>query len=52
MCGANVYLTPPGQQGFAPHYDDIEAFLLQIEGMMCQRFFFILHTACSGYEVL
>jgi bifunctional lysine-specific demethylase and histidyl-hydroxylase NO66 len=33
MCGANVYLTPPGQQGFAPHYDDIEAFLLQIEGI-------------------
>ncbi|KAG5188882.1 cupin superfamily protein-domain-containing protein [Tribonema minus] len=32
MVGANVYLTPPGHQGFAPHYDDIEAFLLQIEG--------------------
>ncbi|XP_054262070.1 ribosomal oxygenase 1-like [Macrosteles quadrilineatus] len=30
--GANVYLTPPNSQGFAPHYDDIEAFVLQIEG--------------------
>ncbi|KAF7395281.1 hypothetical protein HZH68_009331 [Vespula germanica] len=30
--GANSYLTPPGSQGFAPHYDDIEAFILQIEG--------------------
>lgn len=30
--GANVYLTPPGTQGFAPHYDDIEAFLIQLEG--------------------
>lgn len=30
--GANVYLTPPASQGFAPHYDDIEAFILQIEG--------------------
>lgn len=30
--GANVYLTPAGSQGFAPHYDDIEAFVLQIEG--------------------
>ncbi|XP_050738942.1 ribosomal oxygenase 1-like isoform X2 [Eriocheir sinensis] len=32
FCGANVYLTPPGTQGFAPHWDDIEAFLLQLEG--------------------
>lgn len=30
--GANVYLTPPGSQGFAPHYDDIEAFIMQLEG--------------------
>lgn len=30
--GANVYLTPPDSQGFAPHYDDIEAFILQAEG--------------------
>lgn len=32
MTGANFYLTPPNSQGFAPHYDDIEAFILQIEG--------------------
>ncbi|ELT93889.1 hypothetical protein CAPTEDRAFT_153587 [Capitella teleta] len=32
FAGANVYLTPPGTQGFAPHYDDIEAFILQLEG--------------------
>ncbi|XP_013875429.1 ribosomal oxygenase 1 [Austrofundulus limnaeus] len=32
MAGANVYLTPPGTQGFAPHYDDIEAFVIQLEG--------------------
>lgn len=30
--GANTYLTPPNSQGFAPHYDDIEAFILQLEG--------------------
>lgn len=30
--GANSYLTPPNSQGFAPHYDDIEAFILQVEG--------------------
>ena len=26
------YLTPAHSQGFAPHYDDIEAFVLQLEG--------------------
>jgi len=30
--GANLYLTPPNSQGFAPHYDDIEAFVIQVEG--------------------
>ncbi|KAK7792710.1 hypothetical protein R5R35_007524 [Gryllus longicercus] len=30
--GANSYLTPANSQGFAPHYDDIEAFILQLEG--------------------
>ena len=30
--GSNAYLTPPNSQGFAPHYDDIEAFILQVEG--------------------
>ncbi|XP_075975429.1 bifunctional lysine-specific demethylase and histidyl-hydroxylase NO66 [Anticarsia gemmatalis] len=30
--GANAYLTPPDSQGFAPHYDDIEAFIIQTEG--------------------
>ncbi|XP_018414349.1 PREDICTED: bifunctional lysine-specific demethylase and histidyl-hydroxylase NO66 [Nanorana parkeri] len=32
MVGANAYLTPPATQGFAPHYDDIEAFVVQLEG--------------------
>jgi lysine-specific demethylase/histidyl-hydroxylase NO66 len=32
LVGANCYLTPPGSQGLAPHYDDIEAFVLQLEG--------------------
>ncbi|KAL8212974.1 UNVERIFIED_CONTAM: Ribosomal oxygenase 1 [Gekko kuhli] len=32
MAGANTYLTPAGTQGFAPHYDDIEAFVVQLEG--------------------
>uniref|UniRef100_A0A0M3HIZ5 Bifunctional lysine-specific demethylase and histidyl-hydroxylase n=1 Tax=Ascaris lumbricoides TaxID=6252 RepID=A0A0M3HIZ5_ASCLU len=30
--GANTYLTPAGTAGFAPHWDEIDAFLLQLEG--------------------
>ncbi|CAI2303209.1 unnamed protein product [Caenorhabditis sp. 36 PRJEB53466] len=30
--GANTYLTPAGSSGFAPHWDEIDAFLLQVEG--------------------
>uniref|UniRef100_G3W9N5 Bifunctional lysine-specific demethylase and histidyl-hydroxylase n=1 Tax=Sarcophilus harrisii TaxID=9305 RepID=G3W9N5_SARHA len=37
MVGANAYLTPPDSQGFAPHYDDIEAFVLQLEGKKLWR---------------
>ena len=30
--GCNAYLTPPGSAGFAPHYDDVDAFVCQLEG--------------------
>ena len=30
--GSNAYLTPAGTQGFAPHFDDVDAFVLQCEG--------------------
>ncbi|CAN8063808.1 unnamed protein product [Agarophyton chilense] len=32
MVGANVYVTPAQSQGFAPHFDDIDAFVCQVEG--------------------
>ena len=48
MVGANVYLTPPGTQGFAPHYDDVEVFMLQLEGKKHWK----LHKSRSDDEVL
>lgn len=30
--GCSSYLTPAGSQGFPPHYDDVEIFVLQLEG--------------------
>lgn len=48
MVGANAYLTPAGKaQGFAPHYDDIEAFLLQLEGSKRWRVYAPLETAAT-----
>jgi len=32
LVGANSYLTPAASQGLAPHWDDVEVFVLQIEG--------------------
>jgi hypothetical protein len=32
MVHTNLYFTPPGAQGFDPHYDTHEVFVLQIDG--------------------
>lgn len=32
VVGANVYLTPANSQGFAPHFDDVDAFICQVRG--------------------
>ncbi|EGW05818.1 Myc-induced nuclear antigen [Cricetulus griseus] len=32
LVGSNVYMTPAGSQGLPPHYDDVEVFILQLEG--------------------
>uniref|UniRef100_A0A914X7S5 Bifunctional lysine-specific demethylase and histidyl-hydroxylase n=1 Tax=Plectus sambesii TaxID=2011161 RepID=A0A914X7S5_9BILA len=37
--GANTYLTPAGSAGFAPHWDEIDAFLLQLEGRKYWRLY-------------
>ena len=46
--GANAYLTPTGgggHQGFAPHYDDIEAFVLQLQGQKRWKVYAPLNAA-------
>lgn len=35
----NVYLTPPGNQGFNTHYDNHDVFVLQIAGSKSWRFY-------------
>ncbi|XP_002733946.1 ribosomal oxygenase 2-like [Saccoglossus kowalevskii] len=32
LVGANVYITPAESQGLAPHHDDVEVFIFQLEG--------------------
>ena len=46
--GCNAYLTPPSSQGFAPHWDDIDAFVLQVEVriMLCSSKPLQLHSCC------
>jgi len=46
--GSNAYLTPAGTQGFAPHYDDVDAFVLQCEGRKRWR----LYAPRDASEVL
>jgi lysine-specific demethylase/histidyl-hydroxylase NO66 len=49
MVGCNAYLTPGhASQGFAPHYDDIEAFILQVEGRKRWR----VYAPLNGRETL
>ncbi|HQU46636.1 MAG TPA: cupin domain-containing protein, partial [Pirellulales bacterium] len=36
---ANLYLTPPGSQGFAAHFDTHEVFVLQLDGTKQWRLF-------------
>jgi len=35
----NIYLTPPGNQGFPPHYDNHDVFVMQIAGAKAWRLY-------------
>lgn len=38
-CQTNVYLSPPGKQGFYPHFDSHDVFILQVSGKKTFRFY-------------
>ncbi|XP_029923950.1 ribosomal oxygenase 2 [Myripristis murdjan] len=39
LVGSNVYMTPQASQGLPPHYDDVEVFILQLEGQKHWRLY-------------
>lgn len=39
LVGCNAYVTPPAAQGLAPHYDDVEVFIVQLEGEKCWKLY-------------
>lgn len=47
-CGLNSYWTPASNQGFAPHYDDVDVFLIQLEGKKRWR----LYTPPDDVDIL
>lgn len=38
-CQTNVYLSPPGKQGFNPHHDTHDVFILQVSGKKTFSFY-------------
>lgn len=52
LVGANVYITPPNAQGLAPHFDDVEVFVVQLEGTKKWKLYSntspFLPDECSG----
>ena len=50
MVGTNAYLTPKNSQGFAPHYDDIEAFVDAVNEIDVGVARWAEDDACSGRQ--
>lgn len=43
LTGSSVYLTPPKAQALAPHYDDVDVFILQV----CVKLFRLSNDYCN-----
>merc|ERR1712137_1752 len=48
VVGSNIYITPPKAQGFAPHYDDVDVFIVQLEG---RKFWRLYHPIDESMEL-
>ncbi|XP_074528447.1 ribosomal oxygenase 2 [Halichoeres trimaculatus] len=51
LVGSNVYITPEDSQGLPAHYDDVEVFILQLEGQKHWRLYSPTVPLASEYSV-
>ncbi|XP_069617098.1 ribosomal oxygenase 2 [Ranitomeya imitator] len=51
LVGCNVYITPASSQGLPPHHDDVEVFILQVEGQKRWRLYEPLVQLAREYDV-
>ncbi|EDQ87242.1 uncharacterized protein MONBRDRAFT_27442 [Monosiga brevicollis MX1] len=50
LVGANVYITPANSQGLAPHHDDVEVYILQLEGEKAWRLYEPIEPLAMSYS--
>ncbi|XP_042564546.1 ribosomal oxygenase 2 isoform X2 [Clupea harengus] len=51
LVGSNVYITPKASQGLPPHHDDVEVFILQLEGEKHWRLYSPIVPLAREYSV-
>ncbi|KAG8590739.1 hypothetical protein GDO81_006878 [Engystomops pustulosus] len=51
LVGCNVYITPSSSQGLPPHHDDVEVFILQVEGEKHWRLYEPMVQLAREYDV-
>ncbi|KAG8450299.1 hypothetical protein GDO86_002812 [Hymenochirus boettgeri] len=52
LVGSNVYITPQDSQGLPAHYDDVEVFILQLEGEKHWRLYSPVCPLARDYNVV
>ncbi|XP_075053129.1 ribosomal oxygenase 2 isoform X2 [Mixophyes fleayi] len=52
LVGCNVYITPSESQGLPPHHDDVEVFILQVEGEKHWRLYKPITPLAREYDVV